>query len=261
MENVKQLSVVIITKNEEKNIERCLRSVLPIADDIVIVDSCSTDKTKELSERFKVRFFEKEWKGFAKTKNEANKLAKYDWIFSIDADEVLSTELQSSILKEKKSEEIFYYKINRLTNYCGKWIKYSGWYPDKKLRFFNRKHTKWVGEYVHEKLETKGIIPEIKLLDGHLYHFSFSSIAQHIDTINRFSSLSAQELFSKKIKANYFKLLFEPIYKFLKIYFFKTAFRDGFYGFVIAVISAYSRFLKQLKLFHLERSNNLSKNN
>ena len=137
------LSVVIITYNEERNIGRCLDSIKDIADDIVVVDSFSTDKTEEICIPYNVNFIKRSWEGYSLTKNFANKQAKHDWIFSIDADEALSEELKHSIMQAKKIGINQTYEICRLTNYCGHWIRHSGWYPDIKLRIFDRGTSDW----------------------------------------------------------------------------------------------------------------------
>lgn len=251
--NKKFLSVVVITKNEEKNIERCLKSVQPVADETLVVDSFSTDRTPEICQNFGVHFIQTKWKGYAATKNFANQKAQYDWILSIDADEALSPNLQDSILKAKERSDEFF-KFNRFTNYCGQWIKHSGWYPELKLRLFNRNLAHWTGDYVHETLEIdhKGKIP---VLPGHCYHYSYYSIEEHINQANNFSTLAAQELKRKNRSPGFFRILFKPPFKFIQMYFFKLGFLDGFYGFCIAMISAYTVFLKYAKLYQLNREN------
>ena len=154
------LTAVIITKNEEFNISRCLQSLKDVADEIVVVDSFSTDSTEEICKSFNVRFVQQEWLGYSEQKNFANSLASNDWIFSIDADEVLSDELKKSILelKNKNISDDNVFSMNRLTNYCGHWIRHCGWYPDRKIRIWNRKVGKWQGE-IHETIE---FLTEIK---------------------------------------------------------------------------------------------------
>ncbi|MEX0966640.1 MAG: glycosyltransferase family 2 protein [Bacteroidia bacterium] len=243
------LSVVIITHNEEKNIERCLASVQGIADEILVVDSFSTDATEQICKEFPVRFVQHEWMGYSQTKNFANTLARHNWIFSLDADEVLSPALQNELAQTKSGKERFF-TINRLNNYCGKWIRHSGWYPDYKVRLFDRRQAKWVGDYVHEKLELEaGIVP--RTLNGVCYHFTISSVAQHVEQINKFSTLSALELKAKGKHFSIWKVVFSPGAKFFSTYFIRRGFMDGFYGFVIAVLSAYSRFLRYTKLYQL----------
>jgi glycosyltransferase involved in cell wall biosynthesis len=244
------LTAIVITKNEEKNILSCLRSLNPVADEIVVVDSFSTDATEELCRQSGVRFYQEVWKGYAATKNYGNSLASHNRILSMDADEVLSPELQQSILAAKNSEDFFLYSFNRLTNYCGQWIKHGGWFPDVKIRLFDRRHSKWVGDYVHEELFTEGDKKAVQL-KGLCLHYSFYSIEQHINQINYYSSLAAEERFKKGKKAGIMKMIISPVFRFLKMYFFQLGFIDGRFGFVIAVNSAYARFLRYAKLIRL----------
>jgi len=244
-----QLSVVIITKNEEQNIDRCLRSLLTVADDIVIVDSGSTDKTEEISNHYRVNFIKAKWNGYSETKNFANKQAKYDWILSIDADEELSPELQRSIQVLKRISDGINGKMKRLTNYCGTWIWHGGWYPDIKLRIFNRNQACWEGE-LHEKLVFSESQDEV-LLDGKCFHYTVTTIWQHIEIINKYSSIWAEERYIKGRKASMIKVVFSPFVRFLKDYFFKKGVLDGFFGFVIAMNTSYSGFLRLVKLRQL----------
>ena len=243
------LSAVVITKNEEKRIAKCLESLLPIADEIIVMDSYSTDKTKEICESYPVVFLQQAWEGYAQTKNKANALAKFDWILSLDADEELSEALQKSILEAKKGAHRIY-KIGRITNYCGKWIKHCGWYPDTKIRLFDRRFAKWEGDFVHERLvlQTDAQAP---LLAGHCYHYSYDSVAKHIEKANHFSSLAASEKFMKGKRFSFGGIIFSPISKFLGTYLIKQGFRDGTYGFIISVLSAYERFMRQAKLYQM----------
>lgn len=246
-----QLSVVVITLNEERNIGRCLQSVSGIADDIVVVDSGSTDKTEEICLNQGARFIPHPWLGFAETKNFANSQAKFPFILSLDADEALSEELKASILmlREGQSENSTY-KMNRLTNYCGKWIKHCGWYPDSKIRLFNRGNARWTGMVIHEKLTTDPGI-DVKQLKGDILHYSYYSIAGHITQANLFTDLTAEEAFSKGKNANLAQILCKPPVKFIRDYFFKLGFLDGYYGFIICRISAQATFYKYIKLRQL----------
>lgn len=248
-----KLSVVIITLNEEQNIEKCILSVKPIADEIIVLDSFSTDKTKEICKKNKVKFFEKEWMGYSKSKNYANALTENDLIFSIDADEVVSEKLKQSILDIKKQQNINNaFEISRLTNFCGSWIKYCGWYPDKALRIWNKNEGAWKGD-IHEKVVlNKGV--EKMQLKGDLLHYSFRTIEQHINTINKFSSIAANQRFDKGKKTNALRILFKPFFKFLHMYFIKLGFLDGYHGFVICKNSAFSAFLKEIKLKELTKA-------
>ena len=245
------ITAVIITKNEAQNISTCLQSLQGIADEIVIADSYSSDNTKVLSESFPgVKFLEKEWEGYARTKNWANSMASYDWILSIDADEALSPALQQTILNLKPTSHQYFYSFNRLTNYCGQWVHHGGWYPDTKLRMFDRRQARWAGDFVHETLEMDpGIKPII--LKGDLYHYSFSTVGQHMDKVNHYSTLGAKDKYSRGKKSSLAKMLYSPLSTFISMYFFKLGILDGRRGLIIAAISAHFRFLRYAKLYLL----------
>jgi (heptosyl)LPS beta-1,4-glucosyltransferase len=151
--NPVKISAVILTFNEEKNIERCLDSLVGVVDEIIVMDSFSTDYTEKICLRYSVSFIQRKWEGYAQAKNYGNSLAENDIILSIDADEALSKELQNDIIERKKSGFTGCFRVKRLNNYCGKWIKHCGWYPDKKIRVFDKKRTAWKGDFVHETLE------------------------------------------------------------------------------------------------------------
>jgi len=247
------LSVVIITFNEERNIARCIKSVQPVADEIVVIDSGSKDKTEEICRQYNCRFIFHPWEGYSQSKNFGNTQAKYDWIFSIDADEELSAELAQSIQQAKANDKLNYFKINRLTNYCGKWIKHGGWFPDVKIRIFDRRYARWEG-LIHETLRIETLsAPE--LLQGLCYHYSYYTIAEHISQINKFTELSASVLFEKGKKAGLFKAIIRSVLKFSKDYFIRLGFLDGYYGFIICYLSAQATFIKytKLKQLHLKK--------
>jgi glycosyltransferase involved in cell wall biosynthesis len=245
-----QLSVVIITFNEELNIKRCLESVQGIADDIVVVDSFSTDKTETICKEYNLKFIQRKWEGYSETKNFANAEAKYDWILSLDADEALSEDLKNSILEIKKNTTAGTYKFNRLTNYCGTWIKHCGWYPDTKVRIFDRRTSRWEGQ-IHEQLITSG--PAALWLKGDCLHYSYYTLDQHYKQSDKFSSLQAQSLFERGKKATVIKLFISPAIKFINDYVFKLGFLDGKAGYIICKISAYTTYLKYKKLRMLYR--------
>lgn len=242
------LSVVIITRNEEKNIYRCLTSVNKIADDIVVIDSGSVDKTEEICLKAGARFISKTWEGYAKTKNFANQQAHYDWILSLDADEELSEELQNEILKIKINPKTHYFIFNRITNYCGQWIKNCGWYPDYKLRIFDRRYAQWEGEYVHEKLKVNEKNAQIVKLKGLCHHYSFNSISDHILQINKYSDLAAQQMFDQNRKPWLIIGYFKAVFTFFNRYFLKKGFLDGKFGFIICYNTAFAKYLRYAKL-------------
>ena len=249
-----KISAVIITYNEERNIERCLKSLEGVADEIIVVDSFSTDRTAEICQNFGVNFVEHPFADFATQKNFGNHLTSYDFILSLDADEALSEPLRKSILDWKKNSSSDVLRINRLTNFCGKWIYHSGWYPDAKYRLFNKSKARWAGEKVHEYLEIDNGAAKGNL-EGDLLHYSFYTIDQHLNTINKYSTLKAEINFQKGKKSSLLKILFAPGFKFFKIFILKAGFRDGWRGFVIAKNSAYSDFLKHAKLRQMELEN------
>lgn len=248
-----KLSVVIITYNEVLNIERCISSVLDIADEIIVVDSYSTDGTKEICQKYSVSFIEKKWSGYSDQKNHAGSLASNDWIFSIDADEEVSSELKNAILSIKESEfENVVFSVNRLTNYCGKWIRHCGWYPDTKIRIFNRNFVNWDDQIVHEELKIPGNF-KIVNLKGDLNHYSYYTIGDHLRQTQKFTDLSAQQAVKLGKKAGIEKLILNPVWKFLRDYVIKMGFLDGKSGFNVCRISAYATYLKYKKIRDLNR--------
>ncbi len=245
------ISVVIITFNEEANIRRCIEAAWTVADEIVVVDSCSTDQTPEICKELNVNLFTRKWEGYSKTKNYGNQQAQHSYILSLDADEVISDELRQSILNQKDTLSGAY-QFNRLTNYAGKWIKHCGWYPDTKIRLFPKGKARWEGDFVHETLVIDTEL-EIKHLQGDLFHYSYHSVSDHKIRIEKYSDLHAQKMYSEGKKAGLFKILFSPIAKFLNDYIFKAGFLDGKTGFTICMLSAKAVKLKYLKLKKMSR--------
>jgi len=247
-----KLSVVIITFNEENDIERCLKSVENIADEIIIVDSYSTDNTEKICKKFDVKYFQQKWLGYSEQKNYANSLATNNLIFSIDSDEAVSDELEKSIIEIKNTvKQGQAFMVNRLTNYCGKWIKHCGWYPDTKLRIWFKNEGKWEGE-LHEEVKFINQ-PQISTLKGDLYHYSYHSINQHIAQFNKFTDIGAEQAFKKGKKSNWFISIYKSVWKFNRDYFLKLGFLDGYYGFVICALSSQATFAKYLKLRELHK--------
>lgn len=250
-----KLSATIITLNEERNIERCIDALLPIADEIIVLDSFSKDKTEEICNLKGVRFEQREWKGYSNAKNYLNSLASHEYIFSIDADEAPDKKLQESILNVKKQGFENVYDVNRLTNYCGHWIKHSGWYPDIKTRIFPKNTSKWEGRFVHEELVIEGNPPS-KLLEGHLLHYSYYNFKEHRERADKYSQLTAQKLFAKGKKASFIKPFISGLGRFISMYFIKKGFLDGKMGWKIAVISAKSNIFKYKELRRLQHEAN-----
>lgn len=250
---MEKISVVIITFNEARNIARCLDSVRDIADDIVVVDSFSTDQTKEICKLKGVRFIEHAFAGHIEQKNWAISQAKYPFVLSLDADEALDATLRESIREAKKNPLFDGYYINRLTNYCGKWIKHCGWYPDKKLRLWNSNKGKWDGTNPHDRF-VMDKTAKTGFLKGDILHYSYYTLNDHLKQINYFSDINALEAFKKGKKAGILKIIFSPIIKFKRDYFLKLGFLDGYHGFIISAVSAFASFMKYAKLRELHKN-------
>jgi glycosyltransferase involved in cell wall biosynthesis len=246
------LSAVIITYNEERNIERCLASLVGIADEIIVVDSFSSDKTEAICSAFRAKFIQNKFEGHIQQKNFAISCATFDWILSLDADEALTDELKKSILKVKENADFTGFQMNRLTNYCGKWVKHCGWYPDTKIRLVHRNFASWTGVNPHDRLEMKNG-EEIGHLQGDLLHYSYYSKQDHLKQIEYFGNIASKELFNQGIKSNWFKITYKVVAQFFKSYFLKLGILDGGTGFTISRLSAYATYVKYHKLLLLSR--------
>lgn len=246
------LSVVIITFNEERNIARCLASVKEIADDIVVVDSFSRDKTEAICKQFEVRFVQHAFEGHIEQKNWAITQAKYPHVLSLDADEALDETLKKSILTAKNKWEYDGYTMNRLTNYCGKFIHHSGWYPDKKMRLWDSRKGKWGGTNPHDKYELLAANATAGHLKGDILHYSFYSIEEHYKQVNYFTDIMSKALYKEGKRAGWIAIYLNPLAKFLSAYFIRLGILDGYYGFMVCKISAYATYLKYTKLKALE---------
>lgn len=239
------LSLVIITLNEESNIERCIRSV-PFASDIVVVDSHSQDFTRELAAQLGARVFKEDWLGYGPQKASAVEKAKYDWILCLDADEGLSSGLSAELIAKWKSLEAQTgYEFPRKSFYLGRWITHGGWFPDYQLRLFNRKFSKWDSQPIHEKVKAE----KVQRFNAPINHWVFKNVSHQIVTNDRYSSLQAQEQFAKGQRFSLLKMLFKPVSKFVECYFLKLGFLDGLPGFFIAVSAGYSVFSRWAKIW------------
>ena len=250
-----QLSVVIITYNEEKNIANCLDSVKEVADDIVVVDSFSTDKTKEICLNKGARFIEHVFEGHIQQKNWAITQAKYPHVLSLDADEALDETLKKSILTLKNNWQKDGYYMNRLTNYCGHWVKHCGWYPDKKLRLWDSRKGEWRGVNPHDKYELFEGDKKSGFLKGDILHYSYYSVEDHYKQVEYFTSIAAKAYYANGKKAPVYKLIVNPVAKFIDHYLLKLGFLDGMSGYRISRISAYATYLKYKKIRNLYQSN------
>ncbi|MGZ3787681.1 MAG: glycosyltransferase family 2 protein [Bacteriovorax sp.] len=246
-----KLTVAIITFNEERNIARCLDSVKEIADEILVVDSFSTDKTEFICNQYQVRFVKNPFKGHIEQKNFALELSTHDYVLSLDADEALSPELLEEIKKVKENVLYDGYEFHRLTNYNGHWVRHCGWYPDTKLRLVKKSKAEWRGLNPHDILEMKEN-EKVGLLKGDLLHYSYESIASHVTQTDKFTTIAARAAFNQGKRSSLFKIFTRPLLKFFRDYFIKLGFLDGRYGFIICSINALSAMLKYSKLYDLQ---------
>jgi len=249
-----KITACIITFNEERNIRRCIESLEGVVDEIIVVDSFSTDKTEDICREKKVTFIKQEFLGYVQQKNFALQNSSNEWVLSLDADEALSPGLKESILRLKKQGEKDFdgYRFNRLTNYCGYWVKHCGWYPDTKLRLVNRHKAKWDGIQIHEKLILTENTPT-GFLKGDLLHYSYYTREDHLRQIEHFGNISAKELFERGKKTNYAIISAKVVFQFIKSFFIKRGFLDGKTGFTISRLSAYATYRKHVKLLLLQR--------
>lgn len=249
-----KLSVAIITLNEERDIGRCLESVKDIADEIVVVDSFSTDNTESICLQYGVRFIEHHFEGYIEQKNFALAQTSYKHVLSLDADEALSDELKASIQEVKTNFVADGYSMNRLTNYIGTWIHHCGWYPDTKLRLFNISKGKWGGTNPHDEFLFEGKVNVIQL-KGDLLHYSYHSLEDHHKQIEHFTNIAAKAYYEKGKKAPLFKLMFSPVFRFIRDYVFLLGFLDGKAGLQICYLSASATFQKYVKLRNIYKQN------
>jgi glycosyltransferase involved in cell wall biosynthesis len=239
-----KISATVVALNEEANLPRAIES-LRCCDEIVVIDSGSSDRTIAIAARLGARVIESEWRGYAAQKNFAAEQAMNDWILSIDADEALSESLEAEIWEIKRGgPHADAYTIPRMAQYMGRWILHCGWYPDRKVRLYDRRKARWVGEYVHESVEVSG---KVAHLNSNLLHYTCASLSQHLKTTDRYTTLAAQELVAQRSKVPLWRLLVSPPWAFFKTYFIQRGFQDGFEGLVIAYMAAVYVFVKYAK--------------
>lgn len=250
---MEQLSGVIITFNEEQKIVATLEALSRVVEEIVIVDSFSTDKTPELCVRFpKVRFYQRAFTNYGDQKQYAIDLASNDWIISVDADEVISEELTQSIVNQKEIlDSNCTYAFRRLDNFCGKWLYSGGFFPAYKERIINRKVSRMVGD-IHEVFVHDRPVTLVKL-KGYLYHYSISSVSEHLGLMEKYSTMAAQMMFERQKRISYPMIYFKSAFRFLRMYFLQLGILDGRMGFVMATNTAYYVYLKYLKLYLMNR--------
>lgn len=255
-----KLSVAIITLNEAHNLRRCLDSLRDLPDEIVIVDSGSIDNTRAIAAEYpQVRFIEQEFLGYGPQKDFALDHTLHEIVLSLDADEALSAELYAAIKAVMQNFAADGYTMNRLNSYGGRWVRHSGWYPDKKLRLWRKAKGRWGDKVLHESVQMQ---PGSKVLhlNGDLLHYSYTSIANHISQFNKYTDIAAKEAFDKGRKVNVFAdIVVNPFLTFLKKYFIKLGFLDGYAGFLIAIHTSYGKFVKYIKLKELYDQNKTQK--
>jgi len=245
------ISATLITYNEEQSIAKALES-LSWVDEIVVVDSGSSDTTLEICRRFTDKIFHRDWTGYVDQKSFAVEKALHDWIISLDADERVSPELQAEIRSFAPGEiRCSGYRIPRVAFFMGRWIKHGIWYPDYQLRLFDRRHGKWEGGRVHESVKIRG---KPGFLAGEIHHFVYPSFTDYLKRLEIYSNLAALDYRDKGKPANPFNLLAKPFAAFVNSYLLKRGFLDGTPGFMVAVMSSISVFFKHAKLYELKRN-------
>lgn len=246
-----KLAVVIITYNEEKNIGRCLDSVAEVADEVVVVDSFSTDRTRTIAVSKGARVLEHPFDGHIEQKNWAIQQAAYPFILSLDADEALDDVLKSSIQKIKETDEPAPYAMNRLSYYGGQWIKHSGWYPDRKLRLWPAKAGHWAGTNPHDRFELYDPTTSVQVLPGNILHYSYYTLSEHVLRANQYSRIAALALYRQGVKISPPMIILKALARFIKAYILKGGYRGGIYGWIICSTTAYEVFLKYARLYLL----------
>ena len=245
-----KLSVTVVAKNEAADLGAALASVA-WADEIVVVDSHSTDGTVAIARQYTDRVVVHDWLGHIEQKNYAASLASHDWILSLDADERVTSELATELQGVRAGappEAAF--RIPRVTWHLGRWIRTTDWYPDYQTRFYDRRRAKWTGRYVHEALTTQGATGQLR---GEIQHYAYRDIAEHLETIDRYTTLAARQMHEDGRRAGFLQLAGHPPLAFLRNYVARGGIRDGLPGFIISSMNAYYVFLKFAKLWELDR--------
>ncbi len=244
-----KISAVLITFNEADRIRDALETCRGVADEIVVLDSFSTDATAEIAREYGAAFHQRAFTDFGSQKNAALEKASHDWVLSLDADERLSAELRDEIvaLKGRDDPGADGFLVNRRTYYLGRWIRHSGWYPDRKLRLFRRSRARWEGR-IHEKVVLDGPVSRLR---GDIVHHTYRDVADHVARVNHYSGLQAREILARGTRLLRLRSILAPPSTFLRSYVFKLGFLDGYPGLVVAVISSWAAALKYLKAHEL----------
>ncbi len=250
------VSAFVIAYNEEENIADCIKSLL-FCDEVILIDSFSTDRTAEIAKTLGATIIQRKWAGYRDQKAYGLSIVKHQWVLNLDADERVDEQLKGNILKvlqEIKQTgndnfKISGYYINRVVFYLGRWWRKGGWYPEYRLRFFRKSDVTWGGEEPHEKPIIKG---KTKQLGGEIQHYTYKNIDDQLARLQNFSSISAFEEYKKGTKASLKLLLINPILRTLKFYIFKKGYREGIAGLIVALFEGYYTFMKYAKLWELE---------
>ena len=245
-----KLSVTVITKNEAANITAALESVR-WADEIVVVDSESTDETVALAQTLTDRVVVRPWAGYVAQKNFAASLASHDWVLSLDADERVTPALAQEIQATLASPAHQAYRMPRVTWHLGRWIRTTDWYPDDQLRLYDRRHARWTGQYVHEAVSVDGSVGRLR---GEIEHFAYRDISEHLETIDRYTTYAARQMKESGRHAGLLQIAGHPPLAFLRNYIARGGIRDGVPGLIISSLNAYYVFLKFAKLRELQAS-------
>jgi glycosyltransferase involved in cell wall biosynthesis len=250
---MQKISVIIICKNEEDTIGRCLQSLHGLTDDVVVLDNGSTDSTKEIIRKNNARLAEESWEGFGKTKNKATVMAKYDWVLNLDADEAVDEELKNSILSVNLANENEVFNI-RFKNFLGNtWLRFGEWGTDMHIRIFNRKNVKWDDAIVHENLVLSPGI-KIRKLKGAVLHYTMKNAGDYAEKMVKYALLNAEKYARQGKRSSWVKVWLAPLFAFLKYYIFKLGFLDGYAGFICARMTSYYTFVKYARLKELENT-------
>jgi glycosyltransferase involved in cell wall biosynthesis len=247
-----KLSAAIITYNEERNLDRCLQSLVGVVDEIVVVDSFSTDQTEAIAKRHGAKFITHAFAGHIQQKNYALDHTSGDWILSLDADEALDETLRTSILEVKKKQDAPGYSMNRLTNYCGHWVRHCGWYPDTKVRLVKRGTARWTGVNPHDRLDLHDHL-QAQHLEGDILHYSYYTREDHLRQIEYFGGIASRELRAQGKRISLAMTCVKVVAQFIKSYFLKKGFLDGATGFTISRLSAYATWRKYSMLHKLNQ--------
>jgi len=248
---MEKISVAIITKDEGANIRDCLESVV-WADEIVVVDSGSTDKTREICQNFKARFYSEEWKGFSRQKNSAIEKTRNEWVMSLDADERVTPALRQEIAKVLEQDPFCDgYYIARKNFFRGHWIRRCGWYPDFNLRLFRKSRGRFQERTVHERVEIQG---ELSYLKNPLEHKTYRTLSDFLQRMDRYSTLAAKEMQKEGREYRFYDAFFRPPFTFLQMYLLRAGFLEGYRGFLLSVLYSFYTFSKYSKLKEIEDS-------